>query len=115
MYDHTFYKQVLITRSDIRPHIKWAVSLVILHMITSMFLRALCGYIWVNILTFSPRGEGCHMVQTDHMPVGHRGLTLMVFAIRVTGIISLVIYIISFTLNFHMFIHIARPFMNGVL
>ena len=44
MYDHTFYKQVLISRSDIRPHIKWAVSLVILHMITSIFLRALCGY-----------------------------------------------------------------------
>ena len=51
----------------------------------------------------------------DHMPVGHRGLTLMVFAIRITGIISLVIYIISFTLNFHIFIHIARPFMNSVL
>ena len=28
MYDHTFLK-LLITRSDIRPHIKWAVSLVI--------------------------------------------------------------------------------------
>ena len=50
MYDHTFYKQVQISRSDIRPHIKWAVSLVILHMITSIFLRALCGYIWVNIM-----------------------------------------------------------------
>ena len=57
MYDHTFYKQVQISRSDIRPHIKWAVSLVILHMITSIFLRALCGYIWVNILTLSPRGD----------------------------------------------------------
>ena len=56
MYDHTFYKQVQISRSDIRPHIKWAVSLVILHMVTSIFLRALCGYIWVNILTLSPRG-----------------------------------------------------------
>ena len=44
MYDHTFYKQVQISRSDIRPHIKWAVSLVILHMVTSIFLRALCGY-----------------------------------------------------------------------
>ena len=55
--DHTFYKQVQISRSDIRPHIKWAVSLVILHMITSIFLRALCGYIWVNILTLSPRGD----------------------------------------------------------
>ena len=51
MYDHTFYKQVQISRSDMRPHKKWAVSLVILHMITSIFLWALCGYIWVNILT----------------------------------------------------------------
>ena len=57
MYDHTFYKQVQISRSDIRPHIKWAVSLVILHMITSIFLQALCGYISVNILTLSPRGD----------------------------------------------------------
>ena len=56
MYDHTFYKQVQISRSDNRPHIKWAVSLVILHMVTSIFLQALCGYIWVNILTLSPRG-----------------------------------------------------------
>ena len=55
MYDHIFYKQVQISRSDIRPHIKWAVSLVILHMVTSIFLQALCGYIWVNILTLSPR------------------------------------------------------------
>ena len=55
MYDHIFYKQVQISRSDIRPHIKWAVSLVILHMVTSIFLQGLCGYIWVNILTLSPR------------------------------------------------------------
>ena len=50
-----FYKQVQISRSDIRPHIKWAVSLVILHMVTSIFLQGLCGYIWVNILTLSPQ------------------------------------------------------------
>ena len=56
MYDHIFfYKQVQISRSDIRPHIKWAVSLVILHMVTSMSLQGLCGYIWVNILTLSPQ------------------------------------------------------------
>ena len=53
MYDHIFYKQVQISRSDIRPHIKWAVSLVMLHMVTSIFLQGLCGYIWVNILTLS--------------------------------------------------------------
>ena len=58
LLDHTFkYKQVQISRSDIRPHIKWAVSLVILHMVTSIFLWALCGYVWVNILTLSPRGS----------------------------------------------------------
>ena len=28
LYDHTFLK-VQITRSDVKPHIKWAVSLVI--------------------------------------------------------------------------------------
>ena len=50
-----FYKQVQISRSDIRPHIKWAVSLVILHMVTSMSLQGLCGYIWANILTLSPQ------------------------------------------------------------
>ena len=55
MYDHIFYKQVQISRSDIRPHIKWAVSLVILHMVTSISLQGLCGYIWVNILTLSPQ------------------------------------------------------------
>ena len=36
-------------------HTKSAVSLVILHMVTSIFLQGLCGYIWVNILTLSPR------------------------------------------------------------
>ena len=56
MYAHIFfYKQVQISRSDIRPHIKWAVSLVILHMVTSIFLQGLCGYISVNILTLSPQ------------------------------------------------------------
>ena len=58
MYDHTFRKQVQISRSDIRPHTRWAVSLVILHMVSSIFLRGLCGYIWANILTLSPqRGD----------------------------------------------------------
>ena len=50
MYDHIFYKQVQISRSDIRPHIKWAVSLVILHMVTSIFLQGLCGYIWLCLV-----------------------------------------------------------------
>ena len=64
MYDHIFYKQVQISRSDMRPHIKWAVSPVILHMVTSIFLQGLCGYIWVNILTLSSRrGANYLMVQ----------------------------------------------------
>ena len=54
MYDHTFYKQVQISRSDIRPHIKWAVSLVILHIVTSVFLPGFVWvYIWVNIGPFN--------------------------------------------------------------
>ena len=58
MYDHIFHKQVQISRSDIWPHIKWAVSLVILQMVTSIFLLGLCGYIWVSILTFiTPEGH----------------------------------------------------------
>ena len=68
MYDHTFYKQVQISRSDIRPHIKWDVSLVILHMITSIFLWALFGYIWVNILTLSLRGGHCSVWETEQCP-----------------------------------------------
>ena len=55
MYDHIFYKHVQISRSDIRPHIEWAVSLVILHVVTSISLQGLRGYIWVNILTLSPQ------------------------------------------------------------
>ena len=66
MYDHIFYKQVQISRSDIRPHIKWAVSLVILHMVTSISLQGLCGYIWVNILTLSPQRVNFERKETFH-------------------------------------------------
>ena len=64
-----FYKQVQISRSDIRPHIKWAVSLVILHMVTSIFLQGLCGYIWVNILTLLPQ-RGRMLVYQKKFGVG---------------------------------------------
>ena len=56
MYDHTFYKQVQISRSDTRPHIKWAVSLVILHMITSIFLRACVGIYGLTYSLYHPEG-----------------------------------------------------------
>ena len=36
-----------ITISDIRPHIKWAASLVVA-LVALIFLRWLCGYVWVN-------------------------------------------------------------------
>ena len=56
MYDHTFYKQVQISRSDIRPHIKWAVSLVIAYG----HFDFPQGFVWVRMgLTYSlyhPRG-----------------------------------------------------------
>ena len=54
--------------ADIRSHIKWAVSLVIAHMVPSIFLRGLCSYVWVNILTLSPlylcacRGSHAHLL-----------------------------------------------------
>ena len=46
MYDHTISK-LAITKSDIRP----------VHMVTLIFLWALCGYILVNMLTLSPSRE----------------------------------------------------------
>ena len=52
MYDHTFLNWQ-ITRSDIWPHIKWAVSLVIAYGHFN-FPQGLCGHVWVNILTLSP-------------------------------------------------------------
>ena len=42
-----------ITRSDIRPHIKWAVSLVIAYG----HFNLSPGFVWVNILTLSPLRE----------------------------------------------------------
>ena len=49
-----------IIRSDIRPHIKWAVSLVIAHGHFKSSSGVLCEYVWVNILTLSPpRGYDC--------------------------------------------------------
>ena len=57
MYDHTFkYKQVQISRSDIRPHIKWAVSLVILHMVTSIFLGLCVGMYGLTYSLHHPEG-----------------------------------------------------------
>ena len=42
-----------ITRSDIRPYVKWAINPVFAdgHL---TFLMDLCGYEWVNILMLSP-------------------------------------------------------------
>ena len=61
---------------------KWAVSLVILHMVTSIFLQGLCGYIWVNILTLSPRREhlptDCFIEISLHS-MGHFALVLILF------------------------------------
>ena len=44
-----------ITRSDISPHAKLSVSQVNANTCTHLiFLRCLCGYVWVTILTLSP-------------------------------------------------------------
>ena len=56
MYDHTFLN-LQITRSDIRPHIKWAVSLVI----------AYDNFVWVNIvIDHSRRFVALKLVQVDN-------------------------------------------------
>ena len=52
MYDHTLLNLQII-RSDIRPHIKWPVSLVIAYGHFNL-PEDLCGYVWVYILTYSP-------------------------------------------------------------
>ena len=44
MYDHTFLN-LQITRSDIRPHIKWAVSLVIAYG----HFNLPQGFVWVGL------------------------------------------------------------------
>ena len=56
-----------ITRSNIRPHTRWAVSLVIVHdhMATLIFLRVLCGCIWVNTTHFITT-EGVHKSIQQH-------------------------------------------------
>ena len=48
------FQNLQITRSDIRPHIKWAVSLVTAYGHFNLPQGGLCGYVWVNILTLSP-------------------------------------------------------------
>ena len=40
---------LLIIRSDLRPHVMWAVSLVITYG-RFIFVRGLYGNIWINIL-----------------------------------------------------------------
>ena len=52
MYDQAVFYACKITGSDIRPHLNWAVSLVIAD-VCFIFLKGLCGYVWVNILTLS--------------------------------------------------------------
>ena len=42
-----------VTRSDIRPHVKWTVRLLTADS-PLISLRGLCGYLWVNRLTLSP-------------------------------------------------------------
>ena len=43
MYDHTFFLRLQITRSGIRPHQKWAVSLVIAYG----HFNLPWGFVWV--------------------------------------------------------------------
>ena len=53
MYDDTFFQCLQITRSNIRLHIQWSVSLVIADGYL-IFLKGLYGYSLVNIFNLSP-------------------------------------------------------------
>ena len=66
-----FYKQVQISRSDIRPHIKWAVSLVILHMVTSMSLQGCVGIYGLTYSLYHPRGYLTHYFVPGRMILGN--------------------------------------------
>ena len=57
MYDHTLSK---LANHQIRCQATHKVSCQSgdLHMVTLIFLRGLCGYVWINILTLSPPRVG---------------------------------------------------------
>ena len=48
------FRNLQITRSEIRPHIKWAVSLVVAYGHFILPQGFACVYVWANILTLSP-------------------------------------------------------------
>ena len=56
MYDHTFYKQVQIKHQATHKVGCQPGDSAYGQFNLSIFLWALCGYIWINILTLSPRG-----------------------------------------------------------
>ena len=62
-----FFINLQIARSDIRPHIKW-LSVWCLHMVTSIFLWGVSGYIWINILTYDPWGRISIVPLVQHPP-----------------------------------------------
>ena len=59
------------SNSDIRPQVKWAVSLLIAdsHCGTLIFLKGLCWYVWVNILTLSPQGLRMHRTARAYITI----------------------------------------------
>ena len=55
MYDHTFSK--LANHQISHQAAQSGLSAWRLHTVTLIFLRGLCRYAWVNILTLSPQSE----------------------------------------------------------
>ena len=55
MYDHTFLN-LQITSTDIKPHIKWVVSLVIAYGHFNL-PQGFVWVLWVNTLTLSPQRD----------------------------------------------------------
>ena len=55
MYDHALFEACKITRSDVGPHVKWVISLVIAYG----HFNLPYGFEWackVNIILFPPKG-----------------------------------------------------------
>ena len=75
MYDHAFLN-LKITRWDIWPHIKWAVSLVTTYGQLNL-PQGLCGYVWVNIL-YHPKARtslGLHIIHQYPILSQHSNIT----------------------------------------
>ena len=76
-----------ITRSDIRPHIKWDASLVSAYRVTFIFLRGLCGHnYYMGLHTVNQQILACYYIWRiacfrEYLSRQHTQMTLIVHCI----------------------------------